>query len=69
MLAATKPKYRDITFEELDFDDERNEAVKGRFNVDSIPRLIFLDGSGQPLYNGGAPQEEAALEDLINRYR
>jgi len=66
---ATKPKYRDINFQELDLDDPSNAGLKQQYSVNSVPRLIFLDSNNKVLYNGGADSSPGAFDELIAQYR
>lgn len=66
---ATKPKFRDITFQELDLDDPANAGLKAEYGIRSIPRLVMLDAGGKVLYNESPPRDPAELEATINRYR
>lgn len=63
MFDATKPKFRNITFEQVDFDQQKDLVEK--YQIKSIPHLIFLDAGGTVLYDGGAPQDPDAFEHLI----
>lgn len=69
MLDATKNKYRDIQFSQYDTDDGGTSALAQKYGVTGIPRLVFLDSSGNVLYNGGAPPDQAAFESLIHQFR
>jgi thioredoxin-related protein len=66
---ATIPRFRDVDFQRLNTDDSGNSELVQRYHATSIPRLVFLDGSGAVLYNGGAPANPENFEQLIGRYR
>lgn len=68
IFEATKSKYRDVSFEILDIDQESTKPIQAKYNFDTIPRLVFLDGSGNVLYNGGAAASQADFEIMINRF-
>lgn len=67
MFDATTSKFRDITFEKLDLDTSKDQASK--YNVESIPRMIMLDASGNVIYNASPPRSEEALAAVINQHR
>lgn len=64
---AVKPKFNDITFEEIDSDS--NAELKAQYNVTSIPRLVFFDANNKVIYNGGTPTTADGFARLIQRYR
>ncbi len=59
-------KYKDVQFQSLDLDE--NEAVAERYNVESIPTVVILSGSGEVLYNDHPPMDKASFEEVINRF-
>jgi len=59
-------KYKDVQFQSLDLD--QNEAVAERYNVESIPTVVILSGSGEVLYNDHPPMDKAGFEEVINRF-
>jgi thioredoxin-related protein len=65
---ATIPKFRDVEFRKIDITDPGNADLVQRFEVRGIPRAVFLDGSGNVLYNGGCPRDPAQFENLINQH-
>lgn len=67
MLDATIPKFRDITFDKVDLD--QNKELASKYNVESIPRMIMLDASGNAFYNASPPRSEEALAALIQQHR
>lgn len=60
-------KYKDIQFQSLDLDNE--EATAERYNVESIPTVVILSGSGAVLYNDHPPMDRAGFEEILNRFR
>ncbi len=69
MFDATKYKMRNITFQQIDIDNDSYKDLVRKYNVSGIPRLVFLDASDTVLYNGGAVRDESALADKINSYK
>lgn len=67
MFDATLSKFRDIDFQKIDLDTNKDLASK--YNVASIPRLVMLDGNGNAIYNASPPRSEDALAALINQHR
>lgn len=63
----TKNKFRGITFEEVNIDEE--VALKEKYGVHSIPHVVMLDGGGAVLYNGSAFQDSNSFADQINSYK
>lgn len=69
MFDATVSKFRDVEFKKVDCTrSEENTDLKDKYGVNSFPRLVFVDGGGTVLYNGGAPAEASGLEQLIGQY-
>jgi len=64
---ATTAKFRDITFEKVDLDENKELATK--YSVEKIPRMIMLDASGNTIFNGSPPRSEEALAALIQQHR
>ncbi|MBI5171435.1 MAG: hypothetical protein HY986_01015 [Candidatus Melainabacteria bacterium] len=69
MFDATKRQFTDISFEQINIDEPSGQELAGRYGVTGIPRLVFLDGSSQVLYNGGAPMDAESFHGLINQHR
>lgn len=67
MFDAITAKFRDVTFERVDLD--QNKELASKYDVQSIPRMIMLDGSGNPFYNASPPRSEEALSALIQQHR
>jgi thioredoxin-related protein len=64
---ATTAKFRDITIDRVDLDQNKELATK--YDVHSIPRMIMLDGNGNAIYNASPPRSEEALSALIQQHR
>ena len=69
MFDAASRKYSDITFQKLDGDEAQTKTLMGQYGVGGYPTLVFLDGGGQVIYNGGAPRQLEDFENLIGQYR
>lgn len=67
IFEAVKPKFNDITFQEIDSDS--NPDLKAQYNVVSIPRLVFFDANNKVIYNGGTPTTADGFTRLIQRYK
>ena len=67
MFEATKSKFRDVSFEVVDVDQDKTTGAK--YGVSGIPHLVFLDGGGNVLYNGGAFHDEDSFASAIGKYR
>lgn len=67
MFDATKSKFRNITFQQLNLDEERAEGAK--YGVRGIPHIIMLDGGGKVLYNGGAFSSVEEFSQQIDSIR
>lgn len=67
MFDATKRKFSDVQFQVVDVDQDKD--LSSRYDVKGIPRLVFLDASGNVLYNGGAFHDEDSFAEAINRFR
>ncbi|PZM80258.1 MAG: hypothetical protein DKT66_13385 [Candidatus Melainabacteria bacterium] len=66
--AAVKSQWRDIAFEEIDFDS--STELKAKYNVSQTPHLVFLDSSGKVLFSrAGAPHNAEVFNRLIRNYR
>ena len=68
MFGATKRKFSDVTFQEINLDDESTKSVCEKYGVHSIPHVVFLDGSGNVLYNGGPNRDEDGFAAQISQY-
>ncbi|MBX9668424.1 MAG: hypothetical protein K2X93_12435 [Candidatus Obscuribacterales bacterium] len=69
MFDATKYKMRNITFQQVDIDNNNYADLVRKYSVSGIPRLVFLDAGDNVLYNGGAVKDENAFLDKINSYK
>ena len=67
IFEAVKPKFNDITFQEIDADS--NPDLKAQYQVSSIPRLVFFDANNKVIYNGGTPATADGFTRLIQRYK
>lgn len=66
--AAVKSQWRDIAFEEIDFDS--STELKAKYSVSQTPHLVFLDSSGKVLFSrAGAPHNAEVFNRLIRNYR
>ena len=68
MFDATSHKFSDVNFQKIDTSDPSNGDLCQRYDVRSIPRLVFLDNSNGVLYNGGASSQPGAFEELVKQY-
>lgn len=67
MYESVKPQFRDIQFEEIDFDT--NPELRAKYNVSAIPHLVFLDSTGKVLLSRtGAPRSAESFSRLIQSY-
>lgn len=67
MYESVKPQFRDIQFEEIDFDT--NPELRAKYNVSAIPHLVFLDSTGKVLLSRtGAPGSAESFSRLIQSY-
>jgi thioredoxin-like negative regulator of GroEL len=64
---AITTKFRDVTFEKVNLDENKDLASK--YSVQSIPRMIMLDASGNAIYNASPPRSEESLAELIQQHR
>lgn len=69
MFGATKSKFRDINFQELNVDEESTKALSAKYGVRGIPCVVFLDSSGNVLYNGGPQRDEEGFAAQIQQFR
>lgn len=69
MFDATKSKFRDVEFRQLDIDDASNADLVQRYGVRGIPRVVFLDASGNVLFNGSPSRSPEGFEQSIQRFR
>lgn len=60
-------RYRDIQFQSIDLDQD--EATADKYNVESIPTVVILSGTGAVLYNDHPPMDRAGFEEILNRFR
>ncbi|MBX9952548.1 MAG: hypothetical protein K2Y39_25470 [Candidatus Obscuribacterales bacterium] len=67
MFDATKRKFSDVQFQVVDVDQDKD--LSNKYDVKGIPKLVFLDASGNILYNGGAFRDEESFAEAINRFR
>jgi thiol-disulfide isomerase/thioredoxin len=57
----------DMDFERLDAEKEPNLILRGKYNIHSFPRLVYLDGSGNVLYNEGRGAFDRRVQELTAR--
>jgi len=62
----TSKKFSDVRFETIDIDQDKVTADK--YQIQTIPHLVFLDSSGNILYNGGAFNDEESFSDAIKKF-
>lgn len=68
IFQSVQSDFRGITFEEIDFDT--NPELKAKFNVSSIPHLVFLDATGKVLLSrSGAPRSADSFARMIKMYQ
>lgn len=62
---AAKAQYGSkMDFQKLDADDPSNAGLKSRYKINSFPRLVYLDGAGNVLYNEGRGAFDKRLQEL-----
>jgi hypothetical protein len=66
---ATKRKFSDVTFQSLDLDDPSNESDVKKYGIRGIPHVVFLDSSGNVLYNGGPARDEEGFAGQIQQFK
>jgi thioredoxin-related protein len=65
---ATKSKFSDVTFQSLDLDDPSNQSDVAKYGIKGIPHVVFLDASGNVLYNGGPARDLEGWAGQIQQY-
>jgi thioredoxin-related protein len=65
---ATKRKFSDISFQSLDLGNPSDHDEAQKYGVRAIPCVVFLDASGNVLYNGGPARDEVGFTEQIQRY-
>jgi thioredoxin-related protein len=61
---ATKNKFKNISFQQINIDEQQDLASK--YGVRGIPHVIMLDAGGSEVYNGGAFGDEESFSNKIN---
>ncbi|CAN5461724.1 hypothetical protein BH11CYA1_BH11CYA1_00730 [soil metagenome] len=69
MFGATKSKFSDIRFEELNVDDSSTKELSAKYGVSGIPCVVFLDNSGNVLYKGGPSRDADGFAAQIQQFR
>ena len=69
MFGATKSKFSDIRFEELNVDDSSSKELSAKYGVSGIPCVVFLDGSGNVLFKGGPSRTIEGFSAQIQQFR
>lgn len=54
----------DMDFERLNAEKEPNLVLRQKYNIHSFPRLVYLDGSGNLLYNEGRANFDRRVQEL-----
>lgn len=67
MFDATKRNFRNITFEAVNIDEQKDVAAQ--YGVRGIPHVVMLDGGGKVVYNGGAFNDVEDFSNQINSIR
>ncbi len=57
-------KYRTVDFQHVDAEDPSNADMKQKYGIKSYPRLVYLDGRGNVLYNEGRGEFSNRLQEL-----
>ena len=57
-------KYRTVDFQHVDAEDPSNADMKQKYSIKSYPRLVYLDGKGNVLYNEGRGEFSTRLQEL-----
>jgi thiol-disulfide isomerase/thioredoxin len=61
-------KYRkDMDFQHVDAEDSANLEMKQKYGIKSYPRLVYLDGKGNLLYNEGRGGFTDRLKELTGK--
>lgn len=68
MFDATSHKFSDVAFERINVADPSNGDTCQRYQIRSIPHVVFLDSGSTVLYNGGVSSEPGAFEDMVKQY-
>ncbi|MBS1992636.1 MAG: hypothetical protein JSS83_19090 [Cyanobacteria bacterium SZAS LIN-3] len=70
MFGATKSKFPDVTFEQIDVSEHGSHAEeKQKYGVQGIPCVVFLDQSGNVLFSGIPYGNEEGFASQIQQYR
>lgn len=64
MFDATKSKFRDIQFQQINIDEQKDLAAQ--YGVRGIPHVVMLDGGGKVVYDGGAFSDVDSFSNQIN---
>jgi thiol-disulfide isomerase/thioredoxin len=59
--------YRSVDFQHVDAEDPANLEMKQKYGIKSYPRLVYLDGKGNVLYNEGRGEFSNRLHELTGR--
>lgn len=62
----TSKKFSDVRFETIDIDQDK--ATADKYQIQAVPHLVFLDGSNNILYSGGAFSDEESFSDAIKKF-
>jgi len=69
VFGATKSKFPDVTFEQIDISEHGSHMdEKQKYGVSSIPAVVFLDQSGAILYSGHPYSNEDGFASQIQQY-
>jgi hypothetical protein len=60
---------RDISFERYNVDDESSQPLRAKYQFQSIPRIVLLDGSDNLLFNGSPERDVESFERQILQFR
>ena len=70
MLAATKSKFRDVDFQTVDLTEPGGPGheTAEKYGISGIPHVVFLDGSGNVLFNSVPSQSAEGFEEEIKQF-
>ena len=68
MFDATRSKFSDVQFEKMDLDAQSSQSYASEWGVNSIPRVVMLDGSGKVLSNATPSADAASFERLVKQF-
>jgi len=65
---ATKSKFSDVSFQQMNLAEDSSKEVSAKYGVTGIPCVVFLDGSGNVLFNGGPARTVESFTEQIQQF-